>query len=71
MRVLILFSLLYHMIFIDNLKIDQSFLHDVMNNQNSAGLLDGIIQMGKSIGATLIVEGIETEDQVNFLMPYE
>ncbi len=52
---------------IDNLKIDQSFLHDVMKNKKSSGLLGAIIQMGREIGAKVVVEGIETEEQVNFL----
>ncbi|WP_078596008.1 EAL domain-containing protein [Evansella clarkii] len=52
---------------IDSLKIDQSFLRDVMKNSKSAGLLDTIIRIGTEIGSDVIVEGIETEDQVNFL----
>jgi diguanylate cyclase (GGDEF)-like protein/PAS domain S-box-containing protein len=55
---------------IDNLKIDQSFMRDVMHNDKSAGLLEAIIQMGRKIGADVVVEGVETVEQVNFLQPY-
>ncbi|RXI96150.1 EAL domain-containing protein [Anaerobacillus alkaliphilus] len=52
---------------IDNLKIDQSFLHDVMKNKKSSGLLGAIIQMGREIEANVVIEGIETEEQASFL----
>ncbi len=55
---------------VDNLKIDQSFLHDVMKNKRSAGLLKAIIQLGREIGSDVVVEGIETKEQVDFLQKF-
>ncbi len=52
---------------IDTLKIDQSFLYDVMKNDKSARLLEAIIHMGEELDLKVVVEGIETDDQVNFL----
>jgi diguanylate cyclase (GGDEF)-like protein/PAS domain S-box-containing protein len=54
---------------IDNLKIDQSFLHDVMKKEKTAIILRSIIDIGKKLGTEVVVEGIETEEQVNFLKP--
>ncbi|WP_158211679.1 EAL domain-containing protein [Alkalihalobacterium alkalinitrilicum] len=55
-------------IVIDSLKIDRAFLHDVMKNKRSAGLLEAIIRMGADLGSNVVVEGIETKDQVDFLL---
>jgi diguanylate cyclase (GGDEF)-like protein/PAS domain S-box-containing protein len=54
---------------IDNLKIDQSFLHDVMQKEKTAIILRSIIDIGKNLGTDVVVEGIETVEQVNFLKP--
>ncbi|WP_188205559.1 EAL domain-containing protein [Alkalibacillus aidingensis] len=53
---------------IDCLKIDQSFLYDVMKSEKSAILLEAIMQMGFEIGSRVVVEGIETKEQVDFLL---
>ena len=52
---------------IDKLKIDRSFVHDLPANRNSAAIASAIIQMGRSLGLTVVAEGVETEAQRTFL----
>lgn len=52
---------------IDVLKIDQSFIHGLKVNSQDEQLISAIIGMGKSLGLTIIAEGIETIEQLNFL----
>ena len=52
---------------IDKLKIDRSFVHDLPANRNSAAITRAIIQMGRSLGLTVVAEGVETEAQRAFL----
>ena len=52
---------------IDKLKIDRSFVHDLPGNTDSAAITGAIIQMGRSLGLTVVAEGVETEAQRAFL----
>jgi diguanylate cyclase (GGDEF)-like protein len=52
---------------VDILKIDQSFVKDLMNDSCNAGLCQGIITLGKALNLTVLAEGIETEAQWSFL----
>lgn len=54
----------------DELKIDQSFLNDALENDRVRSLLETIIQIGKKLGAKVVVEGIETAEQLEMLMSY-
>jgi diguanylate cyclase (GGDEF)-like protein/PAS domain S-box-containing protein len=49
------------------LKIDQSFIQDIMVNKNSEAITTAIIAMARSIGLEVIAEGVEKEDQKSFL----
>ncbi len=48
---------------LDQLKIDQSFVRDLLVNANAAVIARTIIGLGHSLGLTVIAEGVETEDQ--------
>lgn len=52
---------------IDVLKIDQSFIRGLKVNSQDEQLISAIIGMGKSLGLTIIAEGVETIEQLNFL----
>jgi diguanylate cyclase (GGDEF)-like protein len=46
------------------LKIDRSFVIDIVNNERALKLLTNVIRLGKDIGLTVTVEGVETEEQL-------
>jgi EAL domain-containing protein (putative c-di-GMP-specific phosphodiesterase class I) len=52
---------------IDVLKIDQSFVRDLSIDSNDAALVSAIISLGRSLKLNIIAEGIETQDQLDFL----
>ncbi|WJW74417.1 EAL domain-containing protein [Thiohalobacter sp. IOR34] len=49
------------------LKIDKSFIHDLREDADHAALVNAIIQMGHSLGMNIIAEGVENEEQLEFL----
>lgn len=51
----------------DTLKIDKSFVQDVLKDPDDAALVSVIINMAHSMGLRLIAEGVEEEEQVQFL----
>lgn len=52
---------------IDTLKIDRSYVHSIMSNKKDAMLTQSIISMAQNLGMRVIAEGIETEEQLDFL----
>ncbi|MGB0129863.1 MAG: EAL domain-containing protein [Rhodocyclaceae bacterium] len=59
-------SLLRHLP-VDRLKIDQSFLRGVPENQSEVAVLQAIITLGHNLGSQLVAEGVETLGQLNVL----
>jgi diguanylate cyclase (GGDEF)-like protein/PAS domain S-box-containing protein len=53
---------------IDVLKIDQSFVSDVLTNEKDAAITSTIIHLGRSLGLEVIAEGVEKAEQVEFLL---
>jgi EAL domain-containing protein (putative c-di-GMP-specific phosphodiesterase class I) len=55
---------------IDTLKLDQSFVRDIVSGSDDASdaiVVSAVVGMGKSLKQTIIAEGVETFEQVEFL----
>jgi EAL domain-containing protein (putative c-di-GMP-specific phosphodiesterase class I) len=52
---------------IDTLKIDRSFVSDLTRNTEDQTITATIITMGKSLDLTVVAEGVETKEQLDFL----
>ncbi len=52
---------------LDKLKIDKSFIDGVTHDPNDAAITQTIIAMAHILGLTVVAEGVETENQMNFL----
>jgi EAL domain-containing protein (putative c-di-GMP-specific phosphodiesterase class I) len=55
---------------LDQLKIDQSFVRDVLTDPNDAAIARTILGLGQTLGLDVIAEGVETESQRDFLSRY-
>jgi diguanylate cyclase (GGDEF)-like protein/PAS domain S-box-containing protein len=52
----------------DQLKIDGSFVRELVARQSSAAIVKTIIELGKNLGLQVIAEGVETQEQMDALL---
>ncbi|AFM11480.1 diguanylate cyclase/phosphodiesterase with PAS/PAC sensor(s) [Turneriella parva DSM 21527] len=55
---------------LNELKIDQSFVRDITTDQNDAVLVQTIIGMAQNLNLEVVAEGVETEQQLDFLVKH-
>jgi EAL domain-containing protein (putative c-di-GMP-specific phosphodiesterase class I) len=53
---------------IDAVKIDRSFISDIPADQNDVEISSAIIAMGHKLGLEVVAEGVETQEQMEFLI---
>jgi diguanylate cyclase (GGDEF)-like protein/PAS domain S-box-containing protein len=55
---------------IDTLKVDRSFIRNIPMDAEDRAITEAIITMGKILSLTVVAEGVETQDQLDFLQEH-
>lgn len=53
---------------VQKLKIDKSFIQDIPHDKNDMAITAAIVAMAHRLGLTIIAEGIESQEQIDFLL---
>ena len=56
---------------IDYIKIDKSFISELMNDPNDAIIVKAIITLAHNLHKEVIAEGVETKEQLDFLTKHQ
>lgn len=56
---------------VNKLKIDQSFIQDLPEDEEDAAITNAVIALAKSLKLSLIAEGVEKHKQIEYLMKHE
>ncbi|HUA91867.1 MAG TPA: EAL domain-containing protein [Terracidiphilus sp.] len=51
----------------DKLKIDKSFVQDLPDSNSAKAIVRAVTELGKSFGISIVAEGVETEEQLEYL----
>ena len=52
---------------IDTLKLDQSFLNDIVVDSDRAIIVDAVVRLGRNLKKKVVAEGVETPEQLRFI----
>jgi EAL domain-containing protein (putative c-di-GMP-specific phosphodiesterase class I) len=52
---------------VDTLKVDRSFIRNIPQDLENRAIIEAIIAMGKTLSLTVVAEGVETQEQEDFL----
>ena len=52
---------------VDTLKIDRFFLDEIMSTDRGKIIVEASVRMAKQLGLSVIAEGVETQEQLDFL----
>ena len=52
---------------INTIKVDASFVRGLPHNEHDAAIVRGVISLGHDLGRTIVAEGVETRDQLDWL----
>jgi EAL domain-containing protein (putative c-di-GMP-specific phosphodiesterase class I) len=60
-----------HQLAFDTIKIDQAFVRSMLTQPRSMVIVETIVRMAKALGASIVVEGIESEAELDVLRRLE
>ena len=52
---------------VDTLKIDRAFITDISNDNDDVAIVEAVLGLGKHFGMKVVAEGVEDEEQLQFL----
>ena len=52
---------------VDTLKIDRSFISDLLTDPGAAGVINSVISLARHLGLMTLAEGVETREQLEML----
>ncbi|HML27718.1 MAG TPA: EAL domain-containing protein [Hyphomicrobium sp.] len=51
----------------DRIKVDRSFVSDMINNSDAAAIVSSVIGLGRAMGLRVVAEGVESQEQLAML----
>lgn len=51
----------------DRIKVDRSFVRDMINNSDAAAIVNSVIGLGRAMGLCVVAEGVESQEQLAML----